>query len=520
MIELTQDDLEINEYIVKNNDTSKEYYYSKFQEAYECLLEERKHSDKWSLYVELITKEDSKRGEARFVKGIEIPSSFDWLEINEQFEEALDIIFNRGENLMLLGRAGSGKSEFLNLCRTLDPSSVVLAPTGIASTNISGQTIHSFFKFPPEVLVPEKLNLNQELKEKIRSVKRMFVDEISMCRSDMFESLDFICKRARGDFETPFGGIQVILIGDVYQIPPVLKRGEEANYIQDNYEGIFFFNTFAFKNGEFNLLEFSKIYRQKDEIFSSTLTRIREGIHTKEDLDYLNTRCMPESDYIEEINDRYIHLSCLNRDVDRINKTWLDLIEEEEHTYTAVITGKAKASNFQEPEVLTLKKGASIILTQNQVDGFWMNGDMGVVEGFGNTEEHEPYIKVKINRTGMIYRIMRITREQIEYKYGLNAKTNTKELTKEIVGSLHQFPIKLAFSISVHKSQGQSFSKCYLDIGRNWEYGQTYVALSRVRSMEGLGLKKPLTDKDIKVNPEVKAFVEEIRKTQTLDNLH
>lgn len=456
MIDPKMDDLKVIEYTIKK-DTGKEYSFSRLEDAYEALKEESQYNENWTLFAEYeLVKEDKVVREKRFVKGIEIPEEFDWLDINSEFEEALDLIFNQRENLMIIGKAGVGKSSFLNLCSEIDKNIVFLAPTGIAATNIGGQTIHSFFKLPPSIVSPENIRVSQKDIEKFRALDRIVIDEASMLNPNILDVIDATLRKARGDYDNFFAGVQVILVLDPLQMEPIVRKNSpEYQYLMDQYGSIHFYDSFLFRESNFKVLEFTKIYRQKDSDFTEVLSRIREGKQTDEDLKFLNNFVMPESKYIEKVNTRYVTIASTNAEVNHKNKEWLNMLPGEQVTYQADVFGKAKASNFQEPEFLELKENATVMLTNNDPRYRWVNGSIAFVKEFGVELDENgndvPYIGVSLEDSTSVYRINRIVREQYEYKYELNSETGKKELKKEVIGKFTQFPMKLAFSLTSHK---------------------------------------------------------------------
>jgi energy-coupling factor transporter ATP-binding protein EcfA2 len=259
---------------------------------------------------------------------IEVPESFNYLEINDEMQKAFDIALNTNENLIITGPAGVGKSEFISVLQELtqtDFGTIYLAPTGVASVRVKGQTIHSFFKFPPTILKGEDLNVREDYVDLMCSLERIVIDEISFVSSNLLDAIDQLLQQYR-DNDKPFGGVQMILIGDLYQLPPVVKENSpEQQYMTDVYGGYFFFHAYGFRSGNFNKIIFHKIYRQKNKDFSDVLNNIRVGNFTDTDLKFINKRIVSEDLYSMKKKD-YIYLASYNRVVNNINKKFLNKI--------------------------------------------------------------------------------------------------------------------------------------------------------------------------------------------------
>lgn len=438
------------------------------------------------------------------LRGITISDEFDFMEINSQIEEALHTIINTNQNVLIIGNAGSGKSETVKICQSIrddrSMNTVYLAPTGVAAVRIGGQTIHSFFHFKPELLTEKDSGfVSPSLESILKQVDRIVIDEISMVRVEVFEAIHRMLKTIRFSDE-PFGGVQMVCIGDLYQLPPIVKSGGEKEYLSDIYDGFYFFNSYAFKNGNFKTIEYKKSYRQNDLEFIGALNRIRKGQQSEEDLKFINKSISPLRLY-EKVNDDFIYLSPFNRTVEARNEEKLSQLPGEVHYFQAVKKGKVNMKNFMFPETLSLKIGAKVMMLIN--DDCFVNGSLGVVEGFvEDSDSGKTLIEVKLFN-GFRVLVGKAGQQEMQYTY------RNGEIEKDIKGSIEQYPMKLAYAVTIHKSQSATYEKAYLDIPKSFAAGQTYVALSRLTSSEGLGLKYPLSHEHIIVDKEVEKFIED-----------
>lgn len=426
--------------------------------------------------------------------------------LDEEQEFARNYMESTSENLFITGKAGTGKSFLLDAFRTTTAKgNIVLAPTGIAALNVDGATLHSTFGYSNLVnldvdsISEATIKLKSEKKTVLRRVSTIIIDEISMVRADTFDKIDRIL-RVINHSDKPFGGKQMLLFGDLFQLPPVAKS-KEMDYLYDRYGGIHFFHSDAYKSGHFKFIELTQNHRQKgDRAFFEVLNRIREGHSTDEDITLLNTRyTTDESQY-----DRFVTLFPTKAEAEKVNSDHLQKLETREYVYLAKTvldkrTNKNKSfdSIFPVLSELRLKKGASVMMVANDPEHKWVNGSMGIVK-----ELTEDGIQVSFGEN-RVYDILPFEFDEQEITY-VNGK-----IAYEKIYSIMQYPVVPAYAITIHKSQGQTYSKVACDIDRCFASGQAYVALSRCASLEGLHLKSLITPASIKVDREVLDFYRE-----------
>ncbi len=418
------------------------------------------------------------------------------IEINERFAQALHLMEETSQNVFITGRAGTGKSTLLEYFRSItEKEIVVLAPTGVAAVNISGQTIHSFFGFRPDVTV-EKARKTARKKDATiyKNLDAIVIDEISMVRSDLLDCVDQFLRingRAPG---VPFGDIQMILIGDLYQIPPVVT-GQERQIFKEYYESEYFFDAKVFGELEFTLLELEKIYRQTDPAFIELLNKIRNKNAAPGDLEAINCRTGGGS---SELPEGIIYLTTTNAMADERNEAELEKLPGRRHFFTAEIGGKLEKKYFPAAEVLQLKEGAQIMLLNNDAEGRWINGTIGKIS--------------KIRKESLSVRLLDGNTETVKpYKWSVNRfywDQDTKSVASETMGTFKQYPLRLAWAITIHKSQGKTFDHVAIDLGRGtFASGQLYVALSRCRSLEGIYLERKIRKSDVWIDWRVVKFI-------------
>jgi len=407
------------------------------------------------------------------------------IELNEEFVHALRLMDEGKRSVFITGRAGTGKSTLLQYFREHTRKNVVvLAPTGIAAINAGGQTIHSFFNFRPEV-TPDTVSEIKPRDTKIyKNIDTIIIDEISMVRADLLDCIDLFLRRYGKKRKRPFGGIQMVFIGDLYQLPPVV-RSKEKTLFNTIYRSPYFFDARVFGEIELEFVELEKVYRQRDDSFIELLNRIRNNTVTDEDLERLNTRVMP--DFEPSGKDFYIYLTTTNDLADTINTKRLSRIRGREHTFEGYIDGDFPVKDLPTGLTITLKKGAQVMLLNNDSLGRWINGSIGRIIDFVR-EDGKDVILVELE-DGEMVDVLPFRWETIEYYYD----EDRKRLSSSVTGSFIQYPLRLSWAVTIHKSQGKTFDKVIIDLGRGtFAHGQIYVALSRCTSFEGIVLKKPL----------------------------
>ena len=416
---------------------------------------------------------------------------------NVEQQKAFDLVANTNTCLFITGKAGTGKTTFIKrIQEEINKNFLVLAPTGIAAIAVGGQTMHSFFGFPMQAMGPHtEMSLSNDKFQILKETDTIIVDEASMVRSDMVDGMDR-CMRMVFKTNMPFGGKQVIFVGDLFQLPPVVKEGSaDAEMLHDLYgAGLpFFYKAFVLKRMNLPKIEFQKVYRQSDENFLNILNKMRDGEVTNEDLALLNEHVKRDANS----DDYSVTLTSFNYMAEKINDEKLNAIEEEEFCYQAEIHDDFKKSDAPVPEFLRLKVGAQVIFCRNYPQAGYMNGTIGKVSKLD--EEH---IFVTLEN-GAEINVSRVDWENLQSKYN----SQTHKMESEVVGSFTQFPLKLAWAITIHKSQGMTFDKMHFDLSRGtFQAGQAYVAISRLRSLDGLTLSNPIRPHHVTQNQEVRVF--------------
>ena len=416
----------------------------------------------------------------------------------------MELLENSRNNIFIYGRAGTGKSTLLRLFKeTTKKQIVVLAPTGVAALNINGQTIHSFFRFPPGIIVNSALK-KQRNRSIYKKLEVIVIDEISMVRADMLDNIDHFL-RVNRDSPLPFGGIQMVFIGDLFQIPPVVSQAFEKQYISEKFETPYFFSSNVLKNNDIQLIyiELHEVFRQVDRTFINLLESIRMNEMDWDQLQELNARHKPE--FIKEGN--YITLCSRNLLANKINNEKLDEIDSGVFSYEAMIEGEFPESIFPTDPVLTLKVGAQIIFIRNDIDKKYVNGTIGKISYLDNY-----VIRAEIFESGET-REIEVYPEIWENTRYIFDKDSNSEIRQETMGTFNQYPIKLAWAITIHKSQGKTFDNVRIDMGSGaFTHGMTYVALSRCRTLEGIVLNTPINPGDIMVDNAVVEFLDRLRR--------
>ena len=422
------------------------------------------------------------------------------VDLNPKFQYALEQMGNTNKNLFITGRAGTGKSTLLSYFRgTVKKKVAVLAPTGVAALNVEGQTIHSFFKFKSDVTVESVKEQPLRSTNLYNKVEAIIIDEVSMVRADLLDCVDTFLRRQRQS-NLPFGGVQMIFIGDLYQLPPVVTRQELGVFSHQLYDSPYFFSSKSFQNFKLELIELDKIYRQTDEKFIETLNKVRVNTMTMNDFAYLNTRCVPDN------GDGKITLTTTKAAAEEVNMAHLKAIPEKPTILEGEVSGDFGKEYWPTAINLQIKKGAQIMLLNNDRENRWVNGSLAKVKEIkksgiiitlvGQTEE----LEVTINRW------------EISYLY----VAEDGALKSRVIGSFTQYPMMLAWAITIHKGQGKSFDNLIIDLGAGtFAAGQTYVALSRGRTLEGITLRKPISQKHIRAPYLITNFINGLKKEQS-----
>ncbi len=409
------------------------------------------------------------------------------IELNEQFKRALDLMENTNKNVFITGKAGTGKSTLLEYFRYITHKKiVVLAPTGVAALNVQGETIHSFFRFKPDVTIQTIKKLKPKDAKTYKELDAIVIDEISMVRADLLDCVDHFLRLNGRDASKPFGGLQMIFIGDLYQLPPVVTS-KEKKIFSEHYESAYFFDANVFKDLPMEFIELEKVYRQKDANFIELLNKIRNNTVTEEDIRFLNTRVgallnRGEGDFI-------VYLTTLNEMAYQINNEYLDKLPGKTYQWTADIEGEFDKNSFPTDYILTIKPGAQVMMLNNDPIGRWVNGSIGRVLNVRYSRKEEcDTIAVQFQNGNREY-VTPFIWEIFHFYYD----EKTKMIQSETIGRFTQYPLKLAWAVTIHKSQGKTFDKVIIDVGRGtFAGGQVYVALSRCTSFEGISLAKPI----------------------------
>ena len=434
---------------------------------------------------------------------------------NPQLEMAFNFVQYTNRNVFLTGKAGTGKTTFLHNLKNVSPKRmIVVAPTGVAAINAGGVTIHSFFQLPFGPFIPaqnddeskENRNIQKFTREKIniiRSMDLLVIDEISMVRADVLDAIEDVLRRLKNKHK-PFGGIQLLMIGDIQQLAPVIKDDEWA-ILKQWYQSIYFFGSRALMMTQYVSIELKHIYRQKDFVFIDLLNRIRDNRIDEGLLNELNRRYDP--DFAKNTPDGYIILTTHNHQAKSINERKLSQIDDKEYCFKAATQGDFPEYSYPTDNELVLKEGAQVMFVKNDTsrEKLFYNGKIGIIEKI-----YKDSIRVKC--PGDEDSITVVLAEWQNLKYSIN--DTTEEILEDVVGTFIQYPLKLAWAITIHKSQGLTFEKAIIDASAAFAHGQVYVALSRLKSLEGLVLSSRLTARSIISDTKVRNFSLEVSENQ------
>lgn len=427
---------------------------------------------------------------------------------NPEFQDIWKLISYTRQSVFMTGKAGTGKSTFLrHIVENTKKRTVVLAPTGIAAVNAGGVTLHSFFHLPFKPLLPDDpelqiRNLRQRLKHTaeqqklIRELELIVIDEVSMVRADIIDFIDKVLRLYSGRFREPFGGKQLLLVGDIFQLEPVVTS-DMRDIFRDLYPNLYFFSAKVFRDFALVPIELRKVYRQSDSLFIGMLDRMRLGAVSAEDIAMLNSRVDPEASSPERQKEFTMTLAPKRDTVDVINTSRLGRLKRKLHTFHGEIRDKFPENSLPVPLVLELKVGAQVVFVRNDPEKRWVNGTIGKIHSIS-----ENSLEVELEN-GQIHTITREVWENVSYRYD----KETKKIDEEVLGTFTQYPLRLAWALTIHKSQGLTFPRVIIDLeGGAFAAGQAYVALSRCQSLEGLTLRTKVNPYDFFVNPAIRSF--------------
>jgi ATP-dependent exoDNAse (exonuclease V) alpha subunit len=416
-------------------------------------------------------------------------------------------------NVFVTGRAGTGKSTLLQYFRKRTEKNIaVLAPTGVAAVNVQGQTIHSFFNFRLDVTPDTVKKIRPRDKDIYKKLDAVIIDEISMVRADLLDCVDIFLRKHGRKKNRPFGGIQMIFIGDLYQLPPVVTSREKELF-RHHYKSPYFFSARMFDEDlfsnmleepahyEMEFVELEKVYRQKDTTFLNILNAIRNNSVADDDIEEINKRVSPG--FKADPGEFYIYLTTTNAAAEEVNISRLSELSGETYQYEGDIKGDFETRALPTSLNLTVKRGAQVMLLNNDPLGRWINGSIGRISDIDEEEDQPDTIWVEL-ADGEIVEVTPFEWEMYEFSYDKESSS----IISESIGSFIQYPLKLAWAVTIHKSQGMTFDRAFIDIGRGtFSHGQLYVALSRCTTLEGLVLKRPVHKKHVLLDRRVVAFL-------------
>lgn len=427
--------------------------------------------------------------------------------MDTSINEEKRLIFSRLEkerkHFFVTGKAGTGKSTLLQYFRKHSTKSIaVIAPTGVAALNVAGQTLHSFFGFRPDTDSGSIKKVSKNKRRLYTQLEALVIDEISMVRSDTLDMVDLFLRKNR-DIDEPFGGVQMIFFGDLFQLPPVVQSSEET-FFETQYESPYFFDAHVMRETSLDVVELLQPFRQSDPDFLDLLDALRQGTFSPHHAQLLRRRV--RSDFSSSSNELYITLVTTNAMADVYNTRHLEELHGSDSRYEAEIAGNFESVAFPTKQQLHLKAGAQVMMLNNDMQKRWVNGTLGIIEQIEKTQSSDDRIRVRF-LDGTNAWVDKHTWEMIAFSYD----EETRSVVSRSVGFFKQYPLALAWAVTIHKSQGKTFDRVVIDWGRgSFAHGQSYVALSRCRSLERVVLKRPLFSGDIIVDPKVRSYVERI----------
>jgi len=424
----------------------------------------------------------------------------DEIEIIPEYKKALELAVIGGSAVFVTGKAGTGKSTMIRYLASSLRECVILAPTAAAANNAGGDTIHSFFALPARHIDSgEKLRLNPKSKAVAQQMHTLIIDEASMVTPNIVDAMDIMLRRTRKRDE-PFGGVSVVFVGDLLQLPPVISTHEERQYFTERYKTHFFYSADVFDELDITPVHLTRVRRQEDSGFIEALGWVREGVNMAAALKYFNQSCLKSH---TDLNNP-MWLVATNAAAHSINSRRLSQLDGQTKGFEAKVNGDTPAEKWRlsVPEKLELKVGAKVVFLRNNRPKGWINGDTGVVISMGSDT-----MLVRSDISGEALEVSRMSWERYAYTYD----EKTKKIDKEVIGSFEQFPVSLGWAVTIHKSQGMTLESAVIDLGSGaFSDGQTYVALSRCRTVDGMRLARNLTERDIRANKEALEFYEAI----------
>lgn len=423
------------------------------------------------------------------------------IELTDEFKMTFGMLEETSQSFFLTGKAGTGKSTLLKYFRANTKKNfAVVAFTGLAAINVNGQTIHSFFGFPMGFIDTSKIRPNEVLKELLGSLDTLIIDEVSMLRADMMDAIDKSLRINRRDSHKPFGGIQLVMVGDMYQLPPIVEK-ELKDVYGRYYDTPYFFSADVFKHLSVPLITLQTVHRQTDPTFINILNCIRERKNVHSALAALNQHV--KYDFNELKEGETVMLTTTNEKARELNSFFLTRIQGLSYSFEAVVTGEFDPKSYPTDATLYFKEGAKVMFIKNDGEKQYVNGDVGIITKIS------PF-SIEVKCRGSRFNVKRAVWEKYKYKHVPSEMTGAKgSVEKQSIGSFEQYPLRLAWAVTIHKSQGQTYNKVFIDMHKgSFTSGQTYVALSRCKSLEGISLQRPIEDRDVILDERIQKFAE------------